>query len=207
MFNVNEKFDKDENVLFNAIPKCDFNMAKFLISKGVNVNDRNNKLQTPLMKAVINKCDTEFVTMLIENGANTKIRDRDRMTALIYAAGNSQKMFELFMTLNPNFYNYDIYGEIEKFLFMAVQNGVFDVAQLLLKKGGCINSKNSDGQTLLIVAIKSGSLGMVKFLVDNGANVNGRNNGGYTALSYSNCYFCAEFNRAITQYLKSVGAK
>ena len=206
MFNISEKFDNNENVLFNAIQKCDFNMVRFLISNGANVNDGNNKLQTPLMKAVINKCDTAFVSMLVENGANTKIRDHDDMTALIYAAGNSQKMFELFIALNPNSY-YDDYGEIKNSLFMAVQNGVFDVAQLLLKKGGCINSKNSDGQTLLIVAIKSGSLGMVKFLVDNGTNINGRNNRGYTALSYSNCYFCAEFNTAITQYLKSFGAK
>lgn len=72
-------------------------VAKFLIEKGVAINDSSN-MGTALMAAVV-KGNSEIVKLLLDKKANVNVTDANGTTALIYAA-----MFK----------NHDIAGQLIK---------------------------------------------------------------------------------------------
>jgi ankyrin repeat protein len=57
-------------------------------------------------------------------------------------------------------------------------------AELFIKAGMDINSRDKDGSTALMVASERGDVQMAQLLIQNGADVNAKNIDGYTALMY-----------------------
>jgi len=57
-------------------------------------------------------------------------------------------------------------------------------AELFIKAGMDINSRDRDGSTALMVASEKGDVQMAQLLIQNGADVNAKNIDGYTALMY-----------------------
>jgi hypothetical protein len=65
-------------------------------------------------------------------------------------------------------------------LVQAVQAQDLVSATSLIKKGGCINAKDKDGNSVLHLAASNGDFDMVKLLVENGAEVLTKNSLGNT---------------------------
>ena len=88
-------------------------------------------------------------------------------------------------------------------LFRAAENGYLEQIKTLLAKGGNVNARGNDDQTVLMAAARWGNLEVVKLLIDKGADVIATNMVGETALSLVS----AKKDRSdIVQYLKDHGA-
>jgi len=64
----------------------DFEIAKKLIEKGANVNAKDERGDTALMRAV-SWGHIKIVKLLIEKGANVNIKDNNGWTAMDYFSG------------------------------------------------------------------------------------------------------------------------
>ena len=76
--------DYGESALYFSVEKDFWKVAKYLISKGADVNVQTDFGVTPLMKAVAagsKKC----VNILLTNKADENLKDEDGWTALVYA--------------------------------------------------------------------------------------------------------------------------
>ena len=71
----------------------------------------------------------------------------------------------------------------ESFL-KEIRAGNREHAELFIKAGMDINSRDKDGSTALMVASERGDIEMAQFLMQNGADVSAKNIDGYTALMY-----------------------
>jgi ankyrin repeat protein len=66
-----------------------------------------------------------------------------------------------------------------------VRAGNREHAELFIKAGMDINSRDKDGSTALMVTSEKGESEMAQLLIQNGADVNANNIDGYTALMYA----------------------
>jgi len=74
-------------------------------------------------------------------------------------------------------------------LIEAVKAGDIGKVRKLLAAGGDVNTRDSEGSTLLMLAAYAGNLEMVKALLGAGADVNASDERGWTALAKSTCNF------------------
>ncbi len=70
-------------------------------------------------------------------------------------------------------------------LLIAIEFGLFKIADLLLENGANINSYNSFKQSILMKMANLGNFKGVKYLVDKGADINAQDSDGDTALVYA----------------------
>ncbi|WP_353280522.1 ankyrin repeat domain-containing protein [Wolbachia endosymbiont (group B) of Cyclophora punctaria] len=87
-------------------------------------------------------------------------------------------------------------------LHIAARNDLVKIAELLIKKGGNVNTADQDGWNPLHFAVASGSIGVVEILIANGVNVNVADQNGFTPLH------CAAHNenKEIVELLLDKGA-
>jgi ankyrin repeat protein len=146
-------------------------MVQLLISRGADVNARNNFNYTALHKAVSNymkpdakdkECD-KILKMLFDKGADINAQDGNGATPLMYAV---QKMTPL---------------------------------KALIAKGADVNIQNKNGETALMYAVKGGLIKVIlggipvvggyldatKFLISKGADINLQDIWGKTALMHA----------------------
>jgi uncharacterized protein len=76
--------DSGNNAIMDASANKNFEMAKILIDKGIDLNVQSKNDQTALMLAV-GRNDEKTVELLLQSGADTKIKDVIDMTAFMYA--------------------------------------------------------------------------------------------------------------------------
>jgi ankyrin repeat protein len=150
-------------------------IAKFLVEKGVNINNANQGGMTALMLAAGGSNlppdqtghtgNLEIVKYLIEKGADINKITRDGLTAVIFAAGT----------------------------------GNLELVRYLVGKGAVIKAK-PNYPTALISAVMADHLDIVKYLVEKGADINAKNKGGQSALIMAQ----ENGNKEIVNYLKSL---
>jgi len=114
-----------------VISRRNIELARFLISKGVDINARDDKNSTPLEWA-IRVTDFEMVKFLISQGADVNICGD--MPLLHVAVG-----------LGPSFYISD------KHIFRD-EKEVLEIVKILVSAGANINAKLGNGQTPLDLA-------------------------------------------------------
>ena len=115
--------DNDGKTLLHKVAKRDVAVAKFLISRGANVNAENEKGWTPLHSVAAettptNRGDVAVVKLLVSAGANMNAKTNDGMTPL----------------------------------HMAANSGDIAVVKFLVSKGADVNAKTHGGTTPLDLA-------------------------------------------------------
>ena len=116
--------------LWEAARTGDATAARYLISKGADVNAKFRYGQTPIFKAV-DKGNLEVVKVLLEKGADVNVRDTFyQSTALSWALGKGQvEIVRAILDKNPK-------GGVEETLSGGVGNGNIELVKLALAKGG-----------------------------------------------------------------------
>ncbi|XP_048588083.1 transient receptor potential cation channel subfamily A member 1 isoform X2 [Nematostella vectensis] len=191
--------------LHKAAQTNNHSILHLLITKGANINARNNDNVTPLMMAA-SRGSKDCVRMLMENGADTTVKDVDGRTAVFNAVGYGVTMEILLedQALVPLLTEKDASGYAPP--HYAAQQGDLKSIQLFLDHNKSTATILSDFQdTPLHVAARYGWHEVVRALLDKqGAKiVNLQDNRSRTALHYA----CAGGHHKVAAVLLGFGAE
>ncbi|MHC4558379.1 MAG: ankyrin repeat domain-containing protein [Planctomycetota bacterium] len=225
---ITESQAKPAKTLHEAATDGDLEQVKLFITKGVDVNSKDDWGRTALHKAAQNG-HADVVKFLIDSNADINVKDRSQMTPLHYAAGKAdKKSVELLLSKGADINAKDRNGGTALYEAMtSVAAGGKEVVGLLLAKGAKVSdyhlaaytgdieklkkslqegiNVNMPGDcesTALHFAACSGKKETVEFLIGKGATVNAIDAGGLTPL-----YHAASHNyEDIADFLLSKGA-
>jgi ankyrin repeat protein len=161
---INNRNNNGESPLLFAIKQNKLQYAKLLLKYGASLNTFDNQGNYPLLYAV-EKNNLELCKLLLDNNANPNLY----FTWMGYKS-------PLFSAINNN--NNDIKElllkyEADDLLFCYIENNNFyDFQDVIYKNKNSINTKNSNGETLLYFATSRNKIKFVNFLLENGADPN-----------------------------------
>jgi len=183
--------------LHEAAADGNINQVKLLISKGADVNAKDEKENTPLryavragkmevvrllieagadvnagswppLRAAVDEDNIAIAEYLIAHGANVNSKGNYEWTPLQQAPySSSMEMIKMLIAKGA-----DVNAGPWTALHSAVQKGRRDIAELLIQKGADVNAKQKGGYAPLYYAISNKDLGMVNVLITKGADVN-----------------------------------
>ncbi|UCC99784.1 MAG: ankyrin repeat domain-containing protein, partial [Phycisphaerales bacterium] len=144
----------------------DIEQAGLLISKGTDINVKDDTGRTPLHLSS-RYCHTNVSKLLVSKGADVNAKDQVRQTPL-HEAGSSD-VAELLITKGAKI---DVKDEWDCTpLMCAAIRGVKGVAQLLVDKGADVEFKDKWGETPLHEAADNGHKEIADLLIAAGANI------------------------------------
>jgi len=141
--------------LFNALYDNNTPYAKYLLSKKVDVNSRNETGQTLLHIAQ----DKEIIKLLISKGADVNARDDQGMTPIF---NKEVRLIQLLTQAGADISLKSSKGNTAVMWF--AYSGYLDGIRYLVSRGADIKVKNKDNQTALDIAEKFGHLKVVEYL-------------------------------------------
>ena len=178
---------------------------KLLLSKGVDVNCRDNDGYTPLFYAVWKK-NVEMAKLLLACGAKVNLADRVKGTPLHYAVWfNDKDMVELLVSKGANITAEDRYGKmplhyavmrsgtgltdsvikgkaLNPSIYIAAAKGDIRRVKKLVKEGTNIDAKDKIGWTALLWATSMGQEDTAEYLIEKGASIDVKTDDGDTLL-------------------------
>lgn len=181
-----EREDKPTKSLHRAAADGDIELVKSLISKGADVDTKDEDGWTPLHFAAY-RGQKEVAEVLIAKGASISATDTSGSTPLHWAASyGGKRVPELLIANRANVNTRDNRGNTPLHIAAGVWHVDKDLLQLLLAKGADIHARNDKGQTPLHSAAlgsgKRNTTHAAAFLLANGAKVNAKDNNGCTPL-------------------------
>lgn len=196
---INTEDINNDNLMHLCILNDMYDILLLLIGNRKNrvINNRNNNGESPLLFAM-KQNKIQYVKLLLKYGVKTDTFDNQGNYPLLYAVENNNvELCELLLKhgANPNLYftwmGYksplfsainNHYNEIKELLityhandlpFCYIQNNNFyDFQDLIYKNKIDVNTKNSNGETLVYFATSRNNLKFVTFLLENGADPN-----------------------------------
>ncbi|XP_057319438.1 putative ankyrin repeat protein RF_0381 [Microplitis mediator] len=177
---VNLSIDSHEPLLHEAIRQNNYEIIKYLIEHGVNINT-GYKYDTPLNIAIING-NKEVVKLLIENKAAVK-DSLDSLNSPLHIAivKNDFEILEMLINIDTTKVNKS-YGQSP--LLTAIHANNFELTRYLIKLGADVNTWYGDLKPLNIAVIFNNK-NITKLLIENKADVNSINMAGKTALGFA----------------------
>ena len=168
-------------------------IARILIDAGAAFNKEDNEQRIPLYYAAQNRSQA-MLSLLIEKGARVNHKDRYGKTVLYEVIARFRWKRETYL--------------LEDKSSESVTRDGFacSTAELLIKHGTEVDSRNNQGRTALSYASSQWhhtASAIVKLLIIFGAEVDSRDCEGRTALSYA----ASALNRAVTSLLLEHGAQ
>ena len=177
--------DYDYTPLMIAAAINDYDIVKFLVEKGADVNAKTHfeysSVETPLLLSLYNE-NSSIAEYLINNGADINVTNEDGETPLMYASKvHNIKVIELLIQKGADINVFDNYGNTA--LIYGVNN--LETVKLLVENGADVNFYKG-GSTALISACEYSherNIDVIKYLVSKNANINAQDNKGDTALN------------------------
>lgn len=157
------------------IPELTF----YLIEKGADINVCDKDGNTVVMIA-LEKRHKKLFYKLIDAGANITSVNKDGISVLNYAISNKYEDIAIKL-INKGF----CLGTEGGFaLINAIDKGLLKIAELLIKKGVNVDTKNSHGETPLMIAVFSGRIEFIEIIIKKCRTINDKSNEGLTALMH-----------------------
>ena len=102
---INKKDENGSGLLHYAISGRQFEIASYLIDKGIDLNQQNSDGQTALHLICVNQ-NVEVAQKILSNGGDINIRDKygnNAMWAAVFnCKGKNYEIVELFMQYKPD---------------------------------------------------------------------------------------------------------
>jgi ankyrin repeat protein len=151
-----------------------------IVTRGINVDSKDQYGETALMKAVVNR-RREVTMFLLAKGADPNSRDDEGGTAIIDAASSSPAMVRLLLDAGADVNAQDIRGETA--LLLAAYWGNDESVRILIESGANIECRDVKGNTPIMNAAMNGQAEITRMLLRRGANPHVINTEGESALA------------------------
>ena len=200
----NNRFYEDNpehvDLFWKSAEKGLLNIFKDLISKGADINAKNNNGNTPLHIASYNGY-LPIVEYLVNNRADINTKNKNDRTPLHYASFEGHlSVVELLINKGAD---KDAKDECDRTpLHIASIQGYFSVVEYLVNKGADKDAKDNCDRTPLHNASANGHLFVVEYLFNNGADINAKDNDGKTPLYWASI----KGHSSVVEYLVNKGA-
>lgn len=156
---------------------------KRALSRGANVNARDDIGRTPLMWTAMTG-HPRIAKLLIKKGSDVNVHDDGKWTALMQAADYGHAdVVSVLLNAGADVNAKNNAGWTS--LMIAAEGDYPDMVKDLIANKANVNTKNKSGKTALMVAAQNDNTSVIAPLVDAGADVNMRDNSGWTALMYA----------------------
>jgi ankyrin repeat protein len=182
---VNQADNEGNTVFMNAVSSNkDLAILELLAAKVKNVNQGNQKLETPLALALKGN-SSEVVKFLLDKGADVKATNKDGENVLAYLVQSYAGAEGRQGPNSPKPEDFD------------------NKLKMLQEKGLSATTLQKNGNTLYHLAIMKSDIGLLKRIQPLGIDINARNSEGITALHKA---AMIAKDDTILKYLLSVGA-
>lgn len=187
--NINNKNDRGETPLIQAIHLQDYDVVETLLEAGADVNARDCHGQTPLIVAVT-RADIEMVRILLDMEPDIHVKDYHGYTALMWAkekkTGNVRRGSGIsWVKINKKTEKGIIPLLINAELSYAIDENDLETVKQAIKDGASVNEKNVCGiPPLCLAAWGHGNIEVVKALLQAKADIDAKDWDGNTALFY-----------------------
>lgn len=206
--NPNITNNEGKNPLHNlAYGNKDIATFNYFIDKGVDVNQADEKGNTPLLNAT-RRNSLEVIKLLASKTKNINITNKNGESALTNAVRNKPEVLEFLLKQgaktdaidkngnNLAYHLFKIFNDKEKESFKRKLSA--------LKTNGLkVNSTQKDGNTLYHLAVEKKNIAMLDFIKKYNLNINAKNKKGLTALQQA---VMTAKNDKIIKYLIKEGA-
>ena len=174
----NNPVKKSAKSLHEAAAAGDIEQVKSLISKGADVNSKDNR-GTPALQLAAEKGHRDVVELLINKGADINAKSNGGRAAMLMAVGGGHKeVVELLVAKGADVNIENNWGWTP--LHTAAAEGHKEIAEILIGKGANVNAKRIAGWTALHQAAAAGHRDIAELLIDSGADLNAKNSDGGT---------------------------
>lgn len=193
----------DVESFVEAAGEGDYDTVFNLVKNGADLNAKNSKGQTALMRAVYNR-QQDIVRLLLTHGADPEVRTPDGNSVLVNAARVGDRgIVEMLLDADVDINETDADPAGVTAINIAAYRENVNVFNLLLERGADYTIPSANGFTPLLSAVKSGNLPIVRKLLAKGANLDHKNNAGQTALKIANL----NNHQAMVGLLERAGAR
>ncbi len=201
------KLPEPTKSLHKAAADGDIEQVKLLISKGADINAKDEKKNTPLHYAVKSGA-MKLVQLLVEAGADVNAKDKRGHSPLYYTIREKDlDTAKLLIVRGADVNAKDKQGLTA--LHSAALGGLKDIAELLLAHGADVNAKDNRSRTPLHIVLDVDRMGyrlfkdVAELLIAKGADVSSKDDDGRTPL-----HLAAESaQKDIVELLLAKGAK
>ncbi len=173
-----------QTLLHRATEECQLAIMLFLVERGLDVNQPDERGVTPLLLAVNKNTNIsrEVVRYLLEQGADPTIADADGRTPLHRLAWDSGNFIVRFLREEAATaqVSEETITKVQDAFFLRQSGGA--MMDLLLQSGADINRTDKDGNTPLMLAAQNDQPNMVAHLLQNQADKTLKRADGKTAL-------------------------
>jgi ankyrin repeat protein len=147
-------FEYKENQLFNSIVNNDLDEAKWLVSRGANINYQDSNKDTALHYA-INSYRMDLIKPLLELGADINITNSQGITPLM-------SLCKL---------DYDTYKYNPRPLLDSASEHILSFLDILIEAGADINTVDNHSHTAILYSLLHHNSRITKKLIDIKANL------------------------------------
>jgi ankyrin repeat protein len=186
--NINLKSKAGFTPLFYAVQKNHKPVVEYLISKGVNVDEKNGQEGSSALYQASYDGLLEIVTMLVDAGADVHLKPTHGYSILYAAFQNNHKpIMEYLISKGARVDEKN--GPIEiTVLYQACTESSLDIITLFVDAGADVNSKTKAGYTPLFLAVQNKRKPIVEYLISKGARINEKNGLNDDSALHKACY-------------------
>ncbi|MDI9354781.1 MAG: ankyrin repeat domain-containing protein [Cyanobium sp. MAG06] len=202
---ISKKNDATNTAFSIAMEYQRYDIAKYIISRGYDINIKTGKGLTAANLAVIFG-QADILEQTIKSNADVSLSDDNKATPLLYAvfSNNATTVRTILKSITSN-EAIDIQDDKGKTpLMYALDNKNIDIFNMLIKKNPDLNIRDVEGRTSLIYSIGAGLPKIARILINKGADINLSDIDGRTPLMYSILYNQPDIYDLISVKLKKV---
>ena len=182
--NPNAQNSDGRTVLIAAAARGELDIVNLLLSRGVDVNVKDNRGYTALAHALEARYSEVEEALLNRPELNPNVGGLlGRPVLLAYVWRDNKKATERLLALGADVKLQDKDGDTA--LHGAAETGNVEIMRMLLDKGADPNAKNKQGGTPLMWAAVFGNDDAVRLLLSRGADASLKDNDGITALEWA----------------------
>jgi len=182
--NPNAQNSEGRTVLIAAAARGELDIVNLLLSRGVDVNVKDNRGYTALAHALEARYPEVEEALLNRPELNPNVGGLlGRPILLAYVWRDNKKATERLLALGADVKLQDKDGDTA--LHGAAETGNVEIMRMLLDKGADPNAKNKEGGTPLMWAAVFGNDDAARLLLSRGADASLKDNDGITALAWA----------------------